>query len=375
MDAPYCEIRQPLEITTIIKPSREIPERDKNEIICVHKNEPVTINVNHVGHSNHSNDVGTIIQRENRRGRFARSASGIRNQDIDYDEILCDVEKGNAEESCEDEINSREINTIFCKPYVDLLQEPGEEIMDTQSVRCPEVNVKYNTIKIKALVDTGSQISCMSEEMCQVFIKNDPSIKILPVIGKCVIGATGKRSSRLTQQLFIECSVGEQPCNVIFVVVPGLVREMILGAEWMSENKVVINFKEKRMWINDNVIPQDEINFTSDNTPLGINCVIESQLPTHDAMVMTQLVTSHDEGGRNKLTNKQREILDETLEYNKDIFKDAYGLVDDATNENKGIYNVIRLKPYKKKENEEGKEIPEGEEDLDIPFDPGGIRC
>ena len=72
----------------------------------------------------------------------------------------------------------------------DLLEYENCEIIKKVD-KCPNIFVKIQGIKTDALIDTGSEITCISEN----FFKNNKNklknCKILPIVGTSVVGATG----------------------------------------------------------------------------------------------------------------------------------------------------------------------------------------
>ena len=59
------------------------------------------------------------------------------------------------------------INAIFEDPR-EFLNEKDGNIIKHKKARCPQLNFKIENIKVKALVDTGRAVSCISEDLCKI---------------------------------------------------------------------------------------------------------------------------------------------------------------------------------------------------------------
>ena len=57
--------------------------------------------------------------------------------------------------------------------------------------KCPNIFVKIQGIKTDALIDTGSEITCISENFFEDNKNKLKNCKILPIVGTSVVGATG----------------------------------------------------------------------------------------------------------------------------------------------------------------------------------------
>ena len=89
--------------------------------------------------------------------------------------------------------------------------EKAEEV-----IQCPDIDVIIENIGIRRLVDTGSPITCISEEFHMENIKILGSCPRLPIIGQIIKGAIGTKSARLKVQLMAEILVG-QGKEILFI--------------------------------------------------------------------------------------------------------------------------------------------------------------
>lgn len=119
---------------------------------------------------------------------------------------------------------------------------------------CPKMQVKIGENKIKCICDTGSQITCISEEFEE---KIDKKIKeCLPISNIVIRGAFKARTVRVKKQISTTLEVGPLKLKTIFLVVPNLTSDMILGSNWFKENKVIIDYKNSKISINDVVFSE-----------------------------------------------------------------------------------------------------------------------
>ena len=114
------------------------------------------------------------------------------------------------------------INSILDDPREELLYDIQPEGLNIKTTRCPERNILLENIKVKALIDTGSEISCISEEI----YATRPT---LPISGKIIKGATGEKSTRLKFQVLLSTKISTLETKLICIVVPKLVKNCILG--------------------------------------------------------------------------------------------------------------------------------------------------
>lgn len=85
----------------------------------------------------------------------------------------------------------------------------------------------------------------------------------LPVAGVTVIGVTGVRSKRINRQVLLQFEMGEQLFEHAFLVIKVLNLDLILGNDFLSRHQVVIDYKIKRISIQNN---DHEVHVEFENT-------------------------------------------------------------------------------------------------------------
>ena len=173
-----------------------------------------------------------------------------------------------------DNINNSVISNIYCNREF-LLSEEYENINNEQFkpiLNCPEITVQINKLDITALIDTGSNVTCLSEQWY-----NDNRQKIgkheeLPVTNTFIKTATNEKSRRISRIIMLPVTIQYHTTNIQILLVPNLVRPLIFGTDVLSIWKMAINFdrEEINLIINNNHIT---LKFGTVNTE-GITCHI-----------------------------------------------------------------------------------------------------
>ena len=119
-------------------------------------------------------------------------------------------------------------------------------------IKCPELKIQLNGIPIIALLDTGSQINALSTEWYQQNKKRMGNIPILKITNVVIKGAVGKKSNKITQQIMLEVRIGEYVTDAVFIIVPNLIRECIIGINLLQEGRCVINLPDNKITFKNN---------------------------------------------------------------------------------------------------------------------------
>ena len=118
-------------------------------------------------------------------------------------------------------------------------------------IKCPEIIVKIGEIEVNSLLDTGSEISCISEEY---YLKIKDKLKecsILPVTGKIIKGAVGATSSMIKNQIFLTLNIGNIEKKQIFLIIPKLIRDCIIGIDVLYEFHMIIDIYKETITFSD----------------------------------------------------------------------------------------------------------------------------
>ena len=123
----------------------------------------------------------------------------------------------------------------------DLLSEDINKNVNKNEYKCPNFFVKIQNINTIALFDSGSEITCMSENFykqnCNAFM----CCAKLPINGKVVKGAIKGKSTMIKTQLVCELKIKDFVEKIIVIVVPGLEKSLIIGYDSIKELKLVLD--------------------------------------------------------------------------------------------------------------------------------------
>lgn len=113
--------------------------------------------------------------------------------------------------------------------------------------RCPEIMITIAGIPVKTLIDTGSEITCISSEFYQCHLDELKILPKLPLAGKVIRGATGAISKRIRIQLWADIKIGNSEKKLPIIIVPGLVRTCIFGYDALKQFKININTAQEEL--------------------------------------------------------------------------------------------------------------------------------
>lgn len=116
---------------------------------------------------------------------------------------------------------------------------------------CPHIFITLTRAQgpILALVDSGSEVTCIEENTFQALTKV-VSFPTLPVSSTFIQVATGQQSARIKVQALIKFRINSSvKCSTVFLVVKNLVRSVILGSDWLQKYSALIDYKEKTLSI------------------------------------------------------------------------------------------------------------------------------
>lgn len=118
--------------------------------------------------------------------------------------------------------------------------------------KIPEVMMGIGDQQVSALIDSGSEISGISEQFFNSLnrqgLKPLPS---LPVPQLTIIGATKGKSKRVNRQVYLTLKLQGQDFHAACLVIPQLTRDIILGVDFMQNHNVVVNFATGSLQIGD----------------------------------------------------------------------------------------------------------------------------
>ena len=91
-------------------------------------------------------------------------------------------------------------------PRQDLLHDVEGSAANLSLLRCPELSIFIEGIK--ALLDTGSEITCISQKFYEKHSNIFKGKPTFPICGKVIKGATGDKTTRLKRQILLDVKFG-----------------------------------------------------------------------------------------------------------------------------------------------------------------------
>jgi hypothetical protein len=129
-------------------------------------------------------------------------------------------------------------------------------INENKLYKSPVVELSLGNGKvIKAILDTGSEINLLTENVYLGLKESGIEIPTLPVESVVLITAFGKKSNKIRKQALVEFSLGKDEFEANFLISPQLINEAILGCQCMKEYGIGLNFEtEKFTYVRGNQI-------------------------------------------------------------------------------------------------------------------------
>ena len=113
---------------------------------------------------------------------------------------------------------------------------------------CPTVTLIIEGIEIDALVDTGSQVTVISEKFYKNNIEIFKKCPQLPLCGQVIKSAINEKSTILKIQTLCNIKINDFIDDVVFIVVPRLCRDTILGYDFIKNYSIIIDSGENKMY-------------------------------------------------------------------------------------------------------------------------------
>lgn len=94
----------------------------------------------------------------------------------------------------------------------------------------------------------------------------------LPVTNIIVTTAIGKKPTSVKKQVYLEIAFGTCVLTATFLVVPFLTSYLILGNDWLYDNKVIIDYKRRLLTVNDYIVSDNLVIFDRENSERVVTC-------------------------------------------------------------------------------------------------------
>lgn len=137
----------------------------------------------------------------------------------------------------------KSIPTMYVNFRDDLLWE-NETDLTNKTIKCPELAIKINNIDVIALLDLGSLVNGVSEEWFFKYKDQLGRYKMPSISNTFIISAIGKKSKHIKKQILCEIEINKTKKDCVFLIIPGLVRDCIIGMNFLQQEGCIINTPE-----------------------------------------------------------------------------------------------------------------------------------
>jgi len=178
--------------------------------------------------------------------------------------------------------SSNKINSIQdLSKGVENGEECGEGCKRGNGERSPWVHCSINQNKYIAIVDTGAQISRISDRAYNE-IKGYTPITELPAVGIRITGPTYNKPIIIKKQIYVPLKIGSYCSETVLFVIPHLTVEIILGTDWLTRNDAIINYIQETIVLKNKFSDKEVVLFGKNrlgNTKMdNINILISSDI-------------------------------------------------------------------------------------------------
>ena len=133
-------------------------------------------------------------------------------------------------------------------------KDTGEEKF--QRSTCPHANVFVLNIPVSTLFETGSQVTCISEQFYNYLAKIS-KLTELPVANMVVLTPIKDKPTPVRRQVMLDVVVGTFKISTVYLVIPHLSGNLIIGRDWMSRQGMVVDFANRSLTVNgENISPE-----------------------------------------------------------------------------------------------------------------------
>ena len=136
--------------------------------------------------------------------------------------------------------------------YTHMLYDPREELLGepkeggtNERTKFYVANLMIGGILTTALIDTGAEVTCLSEEFANKNIERFRECPMLPINGVTLKGPMGGKAVRLNKQIYVDIQLPNCLIQTIFLVVPKLSRSCIIGIDFLDHPRRKIDLDSK----------------------------------------------------------------------------------------------------------------------------------
>lgn len=247
-------------------------------------------------------------------------------------------------------------------PVNSLAYDIEEELLQEDNISdCEQIKNKFRLAEIpiiihdklvsRAMLDSGSEVNAINKAYCDRLEKQHGSkFTKLPVQNVQVVSALGKKHKKVTHQVMLQVKFRNQIVHIVFLIIDNLNSDVLLGVNFMKQNKIILNFDMNFMQIND-----EQIKFIEDQlSEVRISHIQIQQAEFERELQWENQVNKIKQILEGEVSNEEIGELIRVFENSKPVFSDIPGKVkgyqylfkvNEPVNLNKKSYPV----PYSKR--------------------------
>lgn len=90
---------------------------------------------------------------------------------------------------------------------------------DTESSGCPYINISINDIEYEMLIDSGAEVSVISNKYEDRILNRNSQTPTLPLVGMSIHLAVGEKPTKVTKQILLPIKFSTNTIHAPFIVV------------------------------------------------------------------------------------------------------------------------------------------------------------
>ena len=120
-------------------------------------------------------------------------------------------------------------------------------IAESRRHECPKLQIKIAGEEIKALVDTGCELSILKKNLYNKLKHAGLQCRELPTQHVNLVSAFNDKSKRVKKQAMLEVNIGGTKVDQVVLISTQLLTEAILGLDFLINYETEISFPERRI--------------------------------------------------------------------------------------------------------------------------------
>lgn len=135
--------------------------------------------------------------------------------------------------------------------------------------QCPEFDVRVNGIDVRALIDTGSQVSAVSEIFYKANFERLSQCPTLPLTAVTVTSATEKKATKVSRQFYAMIQLQQVSGACTLLVVPKLTVDCIIGIDFLYKLRTKLDLENYEITLSDPYNPTRTCQLQFANPPIA----------------------------------------------------------------------------------------------------------